>query len=526
MTFLPIVVRELQVAARRRSTFQLRFLTATGATLLGGLFLMVSTLPGALAATGRGLFVALTVALLGMALISGVVLTADCLSRERREGTLGFLFLTDLTGWDVVAGKLAALALVPFQAVLAVFPVAAMSLFLGGVTYGEFWRVLLVVLLGLWMSLTVGLWVSSRVTDDRQAVALSLLGMGALLGVPYLLGTVADLVPQLAVWSKVRVVGVIGLYEQAMDLRYRVGSGLFWVGSLIQWALGAVFLGLATWRVTRSWRVVEAEGVVRVRGSSRWMPAFGRRMVERQRARLRDEGNLAWLGWQGVGMRRAAWWTVLGAGGAATGTLVIALTQSPFAGEGVVGSMITMGFWVLKLLLAAHTVYFLHEIRRNGMLELLLVTPVAGVRMWNGHIAAVRGVFLWPFLVLSVLEVIFGIGVKVAKGGDWPSWAMIVLVGGLPAVVSSLINGLDCFAIAYHAGRWALHYDRPGKALLRTVVLVVVLPVVLCSYGRFLVDLLVIAAVSGELNRFRDLARNSFLPKSSEPVRRPPRLPG
>jgi hypothetical protein len=46
------------------------------------------------------------------------------------------------------------------------------------------------------------------------------------------------------------------------------------------------------------------------------------------------------------------------------------------------------------------------------------------------------------------------------------------------------------------------------------VVLVVVLPVVLCSYGRFLVDLLVIAAVSGELNRFRELARNSFLPRT------------
>lgn len=526
MTFLPIVLRELQVAARRRSTFQLRFLSATGATLLGGMFLLNSTLPGALAATGRGLFVALTVALLGMALISGVVLTADCLSRERREGTLGFLFLTDLTGWDVVAGKLVALALVPFQAVLAVFPVVALSVFLGGVTYGEFWRVLLVVLLGLWMSLAVGMWVSSWVTDDRQAVGVSVLWMAVLLGVPYLLGNVMELVSQPAGWSAVRVVGSIGLYEQAMDVRHRAGAGPFWVGSLIQWAVGLVFLGLATWRVTRSWRVVEADGVVRVRGTSRWMPAFGRRILERQRARLRGEGNLAWLGWQGAGMRRAAWWTVLGAGGAAVGTLVIAMTQSPFAGTKLVGSMITMGFWVLKLLVAAHTVYFLHEIRRNGMLELLLVTPVAGVRMWNGHIAAVRGVFLWPFLALAVLEVSFGIGMKVAQGGDWPSRAMMVLAGGSPALISALMNGLDCFAIAYHAGRWALHYDRPGKALLRTVVLVVVLPVVLCSSGRFLVDLLVISSVSGELNRFRDLARNSFLPKPSEPLRRPPRLPG
>jgi hypothetical protein len=71
----------------------------------------------------------------------------------------------------------------------------------------------------------------------------------------------AELVPQLTGWSKVRVVGG--------DRAVRAGDGpaepgwarvAFWVGSLIQWAVGAVFLGLATWRVTRSWRVVEAEG--------------------------------------------------------------------------------------------------------------------------------------------------------------------------------------------------------------------------------------------------------------------------
>ncbi|HQU46125.1 MAG TPA: hypothetical protein PK867_25150, partial [Pirellulales bacterium] len=34
------------------------------------------------------------------------MLTADCISSERREGTLGLLFLTDLRGHDVVLGKL------------------------------------------------------------------------------------------------------------------------------------------------------------------------------------------------------------------------------------------------------------------------------------------------------------------------------------------------------------------------------------------------------------------------------------
>lgn len=67
------------------------------------------------------------------------MLTADSLSRERREGTLGFLFLTDLQGY-VVAGKLAGLALIPLHGLLATFPIAALTLCLGGVTAGEFWR--------------------------------------------------------------------------------------------------------------------------------------------------------------------------------------------------------------------------------------------------------------------------------------------------------------------------------------------------------------------------------------------------
>ena len=524
MTFLPIVVRELQVAARRRSTFQLRFLSATGATLLGGFFLMASLLPGALAATGRGLFVALTAVSLGMALISGAILTADCLSREKREGTLGLLFLTDLNGWDVVAGKFVALALVPFQALLAVFPVVAMSVFLGGVTFAEFWRVLLVVVLALFVSLAAGMWVSSRVTDDRHAVGASLLWMAGLVAVPYLIGNVPELISQNAAWSVVRAAGPIGLYAQAMEARRATGWDPFWAGASIQLLMGVGFLGMANWRVTRAWRVVEETGASEARATARWVPGFWRRLMERQRARLRGEGNLAWLGWQGIGMRKAAWWTVGATGVAAVGSFAMAMSRQPFAGESLVGTSITTGFWVLKLLVAVHVVYFLHEIRRNGMLELLLVTPVSGNRMWSGHIAAARGIFLWPFVVLALLELGFGMGVKLAKGGDWPSMAMMVFAGGLPAVISVAVNGLDCFAIAYHASRWALHYDRPGKALLRTVLWVVVLPVLLCSYGRFLIDLLVIARVSGDLTRFRDLARSSFLPKPTEVPRRPPRL--
>lgn len=523
MTFLPIVVRELQVAARRRSTFQMRFFGAVGATLLGGVFLMASTLPGGLAATGRGLFASLTTVALGMALISGAVLTADCLSREKREGTLGFLFLTDLNGWDVVAGKLVALGLVPFQILLSFFPIVAMSVFLGGVTSAEFWRVLCVVVVTLWVSLAVGIWVSSRVTDDRQAAGASLLLMAGLVGVPYLLEGICVRVPG---WGGGAVLGVlspVGLYGRAMEARHVLGGANFGWGIAVQAGIGVALVGMAGWRVKRSWRVLDGSDARRKPGA-RWVPAFWRRIEAGQQARWRAEGSLAWLAWQGSWVRRAAWWVVTGTVVLGVALFGMSLRQGPRVSWELPGTVVVAGWWMLKLMLAAHTVYSLHELFRNGMMELLLVTPVSGGKMWQGHIAAVRGIFLWPYLVMSLLAVGLGVGENWAKGGDWPSWVVMVVWGAVPATIQAVVNALDFFAIAYHAAWWALNHDRPGKALLRTVLWVMVLPAMFCGVGRFVVDLLVIAQAASALDRFRDLARGWYTPKSALAIARPPRL--
>jgi hypothetical protein len=63
--------------------------------------------------------------------------TADALSEEKREGTLGLLFLTDLKGYDVVLGKLLATSLTSFYGVLAIVPPLSIPLLLGGVTVGS-----------------------------------------------------------------------------------------------------------------------------------------------------------------------------------------------------------------------------------------------------------------------------------------------------------------------------------------------------------------------------------------------------
>jgi len=121
MTFLPIVQRELRVAARRKSTYRIRWwatLAAIGMSFFSLLFLL-------LAGRGRGsignqLFSNLTSYAFGLCVLSGVFLTADSLSEEKREGTLGLLFLTDLHGYDVVFGKFVAMLLRALYGVLAV----------------------------------------------------------------------------------------------------------------------------------------------------------------------------------------------------------------------------------------------------------------------------------------------------------------------------------------------------------------------------------------------------------------------
>src|SRR5690242_21503418 len=80
--------------------------------------------------------------------LEGLRYTADCLSEEKREGTLGLLFLTDLKGYDVVLGKLAATSLNALYGLIAIIPVLAIPLLLGGVSIGEFWRMTLVLEIG------------------------------------------------------------------------------------------------------------------------------------------------------------------------------------------------------------------------------------------------------------------------------------------------------------------------------------------------------------------------------------------
>src|SRR5437868_2534130 len=112
MTFLPIVARELRVASRRRRTYWSRALMAV-ATIIVGLLVYSDSHHKAPHELGGDLFDMISIVAFIYCLCAGVS-TSDCLSEEKRDGTLGLLFLTDLKGYDVVGGKLVATSLNSF----------------------------------------------------------------------------------------------------------------------------------------------------------------------------------------------------------------------------------------------------------------------------------------------------------------------------------------------------------------------------------------------------------------------------
>src|SRR4051812_32875775 len=103
MNVRPLIVRELRAESRRVSNYWVR---AIAASLLTALFVWsVWNFSGDPNSLGHFLFTALSNGLVLAVLLIVAGLTADSVSREKREGTLGLLFLTPLGARDIVVGK-------------------------------------------------------------------------------------------------------------------------------------------------------------------------------------------------------------------------------------------------------------------------------------------------------------------------------------------------------------------------------------------------------------------------------------
>src|SRR5215207_2786464 len=122
---LPIAERELRTASRAPRTYRGRLIACVIFGAITGWMFWFSAKIGNITQIAPQTFAFIAHMALLMCMFSCSV-TADALSSEKRNGTLGLLFLTDLRGVDIVFGKLAAFGLITFYGLMGVIPILAM----------------------------------------------------------------------------------------------------------------------------------------------------------------------------------------------------------------------------------------------------------------------------------------------------------------------------------------------------------------------------------------------------------------
>jgi ABC-type transport system involved in multi-copper enzyme maturation permease subunit len=471
MSFLPIVARELRLASRRRGTYWLRSLAAL-AILIAGTWLFVM-LQGAPTKELAGfLFGVLTGGAVLFALLSGPRSTADCISEEKREGTLGLLFLTDLKGYDVVLGKLVAGSLNSFYTVVAMVPMLAIPLLLGGgITLAEFGRMALLTLDALFFSLTLGIWASSMCRSaQKSSAACSLILILFVVLSPAVGALVATLEKTPSV-NRFYLVPSVGFsYYLAFDAPYRLNKEWFWISLGVVHAVSWIGLVLASLITPRCWqdkRVGSSGRGWRERwrewsyGNPRLRTIFRRHALElnpffwlNARDRMKSIGP-----WMFLLLLSAVWmwcWWKF---------------RNEWLNEGVYVTTAWLVNLALRYWFAGEATRCMAEQRKVGALELLLSTPLRVEEILRGQWLALRRQFIGPVIAVLIVEVVFMLAsVKEAVPEEERLFWFALWSGGMVMLVADL-------GALYVIGSWqGLTARNPLRALGATLVRVLAFP--------------------------------------------------
>jgi hypothetical protein len=486
MVLLPIIERELRVAARKRSTFWLRVVAALVSMVIGS-GLMLLTMAGAFATATLGgvLFSILTWLACGVALSAGLFFTSDCLSEEKREGTLGFLFLTDLRGYDVAGGKLLATSLRGSFALLAVFPILAITLLMGGVTGVQFWQTTLALMNALFCSLAAGLFISAISRDPQKAMAGTLFLLVLWLGG----GPLADAILAAAKGHPFKPVFSLASPFYVFTSVSAWGRAPFWRGLLISQGIAWLLLALASVLVPRTWQERRAarSSFSNTTWSYAWRYGSARRRAGLRR-KLLGRNPVLWLAcrerWQSVG--------VWGMAMLVAGVLVALLVTDVTAAEWVIWSSMSWVFvWLLYLWAASQACRFFIEARRSGLIELLLATPVSVPEIVQGQWRALLRMFGVPVVLLLAVQLAgVGFGGKAAwgqvasqTGNQLPALAIALLSSGASVVTSAA----SLVAISWFGMWMGMTSKSNNLATLKTIAFVQVIPGFVISFASMLV---------------------------------------
>lgn len=410
MPALPIAERELRVAARNRETYWSRSGVVLGLGLLW--------IPGWMGTFGTTtemntfvfngmLWAAFAVSCLAC------LFTADAISRERREGTLGLLFLSRVKVWDVLFGKLGSSGFKSLCMLAAFLPMLMIPVLAGGVTGGEAFREGLVLLDTFWFSLCVGLWASTRSSEAFKTIKTACLVVFFIALNPVIFLTAP------AFWNRVlfppydylvlllESLSPLGALQNARDSSYHNSALSFWISLAVVQVFGWAMLLLTVVRLRRSIREPDVNlrtgasaAHITVVQSKESPSSPNPRFKKRVRFLHAYKNPIDWLVQRQHGIRATLWLA------ATIEILYFVSSWAIFRGILNLNWPAVVG-WVVwfaaststDALFARAGSMFFYESKRSGQLEMLLTTPLGPQGVLEGQWSALKKLLAWPVAI-------------------------------------------------------------------------------------------------------------------------------
>jgi hypothetical protein len=390
----------------------------------------------------------------------------------------------------VVLGKLLAASWRASFALLAAMPVLALTLLLGGVSGGEFWRTMLALANALFCSLVVGLFVSACCREGQWALVLTLGALAALVGG----GPLLDAALMAGRGSAFQALCALTSPGFAFVAAGQWRASDFWrallVNQAVAWTLLAATCALAQ-RASRetaraSWTWFAAARAWWRYGGSRRRAALRKRLLERSPAqwlasRERWQNVVAWsVALLALGTFGFLWWIELPS--------PAWVLWSLFAG--------VLGF-ALHVAVASQAGRMFLEARQTGALELLLISPLGSEQIVSGQWRALLRLFGWPVALFLAVQLLGTFVAQQAMGGmsglaaPAPAW-----VGAGLAVLGTISSVADFAALAWFGMWMGVHARTVPVATLMTVLFVQIVPWFVIGFVTSIVAVFLVAAIA------------------------------
>lgn len=476
MRFLPVVARELGAIARRPSAYWIRSGAALAAFLAMG-WVAILSLRVPLVEQGRTLFQLLSLGGFAYCLVAGIRGTSDALSEEKREGTLGLLFLTDLKGYDVVIGKFVSLSINSFYGIIAIVPALALAFLLGGTSPTQFLFMSGCLVNTLFFSLAVGILVSTFSQNDRAAMSGTLGILFAACVGPY----------AVAVWH---TFGILELWETqypgflmpspifAFHTASDANLARFMQDELL---LSMALLNLAGWLciVLASACIARRAHLEAPRGRFlTWFGQFRNRLAYGKtqhrhaiRARALDRNAFFWLASRDRLKRRYAWtFLVLMA---VLWFVLLWVTPDLLSDWPVVLGSLWFLHLFFKIWMASEVAARFIEDRRSNALELLLTTPLAAREFVAGQRLALFRQFAGPLAFIIFLNLLGALRATGSFGyalQSYHAWEFFII--GVVHLAA------DFYVILWVAIWRSLRLRGTNRTILQTTFFVIFIPAI------------------------------------------------